>query len=133
MKYLCFSLLLCLSGMAGWSQSAFTIEMMTQASKNPVNNFDTVYTYLCYIKLSDTSDVDEIHVKMGTNQGSGDLVDHHFVFDKMHGLPSGTTYHRNSDTVRIGLGNRHRRNYYLEIRTKDSLGNYSSTTYWNNL
>ncbi|MEQ9064070.1 MAG: hypothetical protein RIE58_07825 [Vicingaceae bacterium] len=127
-----FLFTLLLHTMSVYSQSTLSYNVTATPSQNPVNNFDTVYSFHCFLTIPDTSNVSYILVKMGTNLGWSNVVDHDFEYDVDAGLPSGLDYVRSGNEITLSLGNRTMDSYFLQVSLKDTSNNVSSPILWNN-
>lgn len=75
-----------------------------------VNNGDTTYISIntvvpqVFIDLSDTTDINQVKIKLGTNQGGNDIVEKTYSYSAANGeLPDGTTYNRTGNFIFITL------------------------------
>lgn len=131
-KYLIFLSILTIALSHSLYSQTPELKIINKAFKNPINNFDTTYSWYGIFNVPDTANISYIHVTMGTSDGSGDIVDHAFEFDRDAALPIGLSYRRDSNEIKIGLGNHPIRTYFLEITIEDSLNNLSTPMNWNN-
>lgn len=118
-KVLVFVALNCLSGFS-FSQSLSDAFLRTT-----VQSLGTV-SGTVVTQLSDTANVSEIEVLLGTEEGSSDLVAYSFIYDSGSGWPAGFSYSRTADKVTLSIGQYAESPlYFLRLRLKDGSGNYS--------
>lgn len=110
--------------------STYSIEEI--AFQSPINNFDTTFAWYCDISVQDTTNISLIQLNMGTYNGGLDIVSHEFVFDKDAFLPSGLSYRREGNNLRLGLGNYKMNTYFIEIYMEFLDSTNSQSYLWNN-
>ncbi|MFI5219199.1 MAG: hypothetical protein ACHQNT_06890 [Bacteroidia bacterium] len=120
-----------------------SMEVFMEVAPNDTNNLqnynDSVFFNLTQLKstmallLEDTTNVINIHVKLGTTLGSSDLLNKIFVFDQSGIFMDGTSYKRENEVIYLGLGNFIGINtYYAEAKLEYANAVFSQSIYFNN-
>jgi len=110
----------------------FTYQIVYRTTSIDTAVFDSLCTRLCKITLTDTSVISKIHVKIGTAENAGDILNQTFLFDVNSGLPNGISYQRNGYAIILGLLNTYKADvYYYELKMEDQNGNLSQAHQWN--
>lgn len=79
-----------------------------------------------FIEVSDTTDVAQLEIKLGTADGQNNLVSHTFDFDVTGGLPAGFTYSRTGNKVTLGTNDfSDMSTYFGTVRLKNGSGTWS--------
>ena len=90
-----------------------------------ITNGRTACTY--FVELPDTVSISEIEINLGTREGVNDLVTHVFAFDVYSGLPSGFSYSRDKNKLRLEVGNVNESPIYFgEVKLKSNTGNWDA-------
>lgn len=78
------------------------------------------------VQLSDTLLIDQIEVKIGSNEGLSDLLSYSFNFDQTSGLPNDFAYTRIAKKVSLETGSiTEFPTYFGRVRLKLSNGQYT--------
>lgn len=78
------------------------------------------------VQLTDTVQIDQIEVTLGSNEGLSDLLNYSFVFDQTNGLPNNFAYLRSAKRVSLDTGSiTEYPTYFGRVRLKLSSGNYT--------
>lgn len=78
------------------------------------------------VQVTDTVQIDQIEVVVGSNEGLSDLLNFSFTFDQASGLPYGFSYDRNSKRVSLETGTiSEYPTYFGRVRLKLSNGQYT--------
>ena len=117
--------------MSQTSEFSYTIQM--QPSGTIINNFDTLHNCICTITLMDTSNVSKLNVKVGTSDGSSDILGYNFLYDVYSGHPSKLAYTRNGNVVTLQLGEYSANIYFIELVLEYTSGTISQPVKWNSL
>lgn len=81
----------------------------------------TSYAGTYIIVLSDTNNISELEVKLGSDPGAGDLMNNTYTYDVTSGLPGGWSYSRVGNTITLGIGTYTEKNIYFgNVRAKVS-------------
>ncbi len=77
--------------------------------------------------LNDTTDIAEIHVRLGLSAGDSSLLNKTFIYDSSGIFADGSSYNRNGLVVHLGLGTFENSldKYYAEAWLENSLGIHS--------
>lgn len=79
------------------------------------------------VQLTDSVQIDQIEVKVGSNEGLSDLLSYSFVFDQTSGLPNGFAYSRSAKRVSLETGTiAEFPTYFGRVRLKLSNGQYTN-------
>ena len=79
------------------------------------------------VTLSDTTDINNIEVRIGTTSGGTEIFSHVFAFDVQTGLPGGLSYLRNSYIVTLGIGTfTDKSTFYGEVRVQGNNSTWSN-------
>ena len=101
----------------------FSYRIYYQTTSTDTAVFDSLFNRICELTLPDSIGMAVIHVKVGTTEGSGDVVQHGFVFDQTNVLPQGLSYRRQGLTVKLGLlQTYHADLYFYEVWLEDANG-----------
>jgi hypothetical protein len=137
--------LLVLSFLSYKSQTVFSgfelylqnVNIIKTVNPNPLNNLffgitDTVKVTAVF-SLSDTVNIQKIHIKAGDTLSSTNLISKEFVFDTFGILPDGTEYKRIGNQIRLILGSNFIgiNSVFSEIKLEYQNGTFSSPTYFN--
>lgn len=69
------------------------------------------------IQLFEVTDINSLHVKLGTTSGGSDLLDKTFDFDVSGSVGNGCSYSRTDYIITLGLGNFNGlTSYYSEVK-----------------
>jgi hypothetical protein len=108
-------------------------EVEISPNETAMNVFDTAYTHQCVLILPDTSNIDSIHVCIGSSLNSQDIMNHKIGFDQMTLLPIDITYIRRKEKVYLGLGNHSKGDFFYKIVVSDTMNLDSQPVHWNNV
>lgn len=115
----------------------FILTLRTNAQSNPVadasasmeevnaqtNLFEGTFT----VRLSDTTTVSQIEIKLGTYNDASDIVLRTFDFDITSGLPANCSYNRIANILTLVIGRfNDRSTYFASVRIKDTGNSWSS-------
>lgn len=125
-------LLFCLLSAGLNAQNAdFDFSIYYQTTSTDTAQFDSLCNRVCEIKLSDTTGIAGIEVKVGTADTLSDILDYQFVYDVNTGLPAGLAYSRNDNYVVLHLLQTYKvDNYFYEIRLKYTNNTYSQSKFY---
>lgn len=113
------SAILLTSGVMGQSIQDVSFSAVDSASSGIIKSSFVV-------QVSDTVQIDQIEVKIGSNEGLSDLLSYAFTFDQTSGLPYGFSYVRNSKRVSLETGSiSEYPTYFGRVRLKLSNGQYT--------
>ncbi|MBK7853678.1 MAG: hypothetical protein IPJ79_01095 [Bacteroidetes bacterium] len=88
----------------------------------------TLYAGTYIVFLTDTSNVSQIEIALGTGTGLSDVMTQIYNYDVTSGLPSGYTYTREGNKLTLGIGNYTEYNtYFGSVRIKNVSGTWSSS------
>jgi hypothetical protein len=116
-------------------------------SQNNINNFfyqivytttgavnyqgDSIFVRECGITIPDTTYINKIHVKIGSEENLSDILNYTFIFDVTNGLPIGLAYLRDGNRVKLQLFETEISDrYFYEVILEDILGNLSVPKKW---
>jgi hypothetical protein len=78
------------------------------------------------VQLTDTLQIDQIEVKVGSNEGLSNLLNYSFGFDQTSGLPNDFAYSRDAKRVLLDTGTiTEFPTYFGRVRLKLSNGQYT--------
>lgn len=78
------------------------------------------------IQLTDSTQIDQIEVRVGTTDGSSDVLSQSFVFDQTVGLSNGLAFTRSGNSVYLEAGSiTELPTYFGGVRLKLSNGQYT--------
>ncbi|MFN8153848.1 MAG: hypothetical protein U0Y08_06120 [Bacteroidia bacterium] len=78
------------------------------------------------IQLTDSTQIDQIEVRVGTTDGAADVLSHAFVFDQTVGLSNGLAFTRNGNSVYLEAGSiTELPTYFGGVRLKLSNGQFT--------
>lgn len=98
----------------------------------PVLTDSTVFEVMMNVNLYDTTNIEEIEVKIGTSDGASDLVNQTFTFDVFGSLGGGLSYDRLAYNLSLGLGQHSGMlNYFASVRVKRTDNSWSSSIVYN--
>jgi hypothetical protein len=98
---------------------------------NPLNLLTPADSLKLSVSMSipDLSNIETVHLKLGTSLGSSDLLALSFQVDGTN-LASQYTFVQNGNFVKVLLGVYPKQDYYLEVYLVDSQGTNSATSYY---
>ena len=125
-------LLFCLLSAGLNAQNAdFNFSIYYQTTSTDTSQFDSLCNRVCEIKLTDTTGIAGIEVKIGTADTLSDILNYLFVYDVSTGLPTGLAYNRNDNYVTLHLLQTYKSDmYYYEIRLKYVNNTYSQSKFY---
>jgi hypothetical protein len=75
------------------------------------------------VVVNDTIGLNKLHLKLGTTDGSGNLLTKTFNYAQQGNFPDGTSYTRNKNIIYLNLGNYTGLNFYFgEVTLEDTQG-----------
>ncbi len=78
------------------------------------------------IQLTDSTQIDQIEIRVGTTDGAADVLSHSFVFDQTVGLSNGLAFTRSGNSVYLEAGTiSELPTYFGGVRLKLSNGQYT--------
>lgn len=106
------------------AQTASDATLIMDDSQAPGSLYAGTFT----IMLSDTNNVSQIEIKLGTSLGATDIMSNTFNYDVTTGLPTAYTYARQGNKLTLGIGNYTELNTYFGcVRIKNATGTWSSS------
>lgn len=137
-----FYIVLLFSNVEAFAQDDNPILSMDVTSVSIRNNFSqdslpmitdsTVYLVGMNISLYDSTNIQNIEVKLGSTDGGSDLLSHTFAFDITGQLGNGLSYSRVGYAISLGLGELTGiDSYFAEVRVQHTDGSYSPSISFN--
>ena len=79
------------------------------------------------VDLVTITDIDKIHVKVGTTSGGNDIAQQIFTLDNAVGLPNSCSYYRDGLVLHLGMGTFNGlTSFYIEVKLEDVNGTFST-------
>lgn len=92
----------------------------------PMISDSTIYQVGMNLNLYDSTDIQNIEVKLGSTDGGSEFMSHVFAFDVSGSLGGGLSYVRNGNSIQLGLGELTGvYSYFAEVRVQHLNGTYS--------
>ena len=110
--------------------SLITTSQISQDSTT--NNFQThTSKLLVVVNLATISNLDKIHVKVGSTSGANDIAQYTFQFDINQNLPIDYSYYRKGLRLELYMGKYSNLNSFnIEVKLEDVNGNLSTPVYY---
>ena len=135
-----FALLLCNVHAFGQNENPLlSMEVIANPIRNnlssdslPLISDSTIYQVTMNLRLYDSTNIQNIEIKIGSSDGGSEFLSHTFSFDVYGTLGSGMSYARNGNTLQLGLGELSGLySYYAEVRVQHLDGTYSPSIPFN--
>ncbi len=117
------------------TQELITPISITESTLDSIVNPLDMLTSADSLKLSasmsipNSSNVETVHLKLGTTLGSSDLLSLSFLIDGTN-LPSQSTYVQSGNFLKVLVGIYPKQDFYLEVYFEDSQGTNSVTSFY---
>ena len=109
----------------------FDFSIYYQTTSTDTTQFDSLCNRVCEVKLTDTTGIIGIEVKVGITDTLSDIINYLFEFDVSTGLPTGLAYKRESNFVYLYLMQTYKSDlFYYELRLKYTDNTYSQSKYY---
>ncbi len=116
------------------SMDVITIPIGNNLSQDslPMITDSTIYQVNMNLSLYDSTDIQNIEVRIGSSENGSEFISHVFSFDVSGSLGGGLSYIRNGYTVQLGLGELVGvYAYYAEVRVQHLNGSFSPSISFN--
>lgn len=123
-------LTLCLFGFAPFGGQGVYAQSVSDAylTLNDAAAPGSLYAGTYVVFLSDTNNISQIEISLGTASGLTDVMAQTYNYDVSSGLPSGYTYNREGNKLTLGIGNYTEVNtWFGSVRIKNASGTWSSS------
>ena len=112
-------------------QNAFDYQIYYETTSADSLVYDSLCTRVCKVTVTEVSTLAYIKVKIGTSNGSADIMQHNFLFNVVGGLPNGLSFNREGNVIYLGLQNTYQADtYFYEVQLEDIYGNTTISKKW---